>query len=156
MKKLFFSFMALAMITLASCGGVDPVEFNNKLVSDQATILVDFQTLSNGLGAEDKAALKDSADVFTKKVDAKISEIKAMKTPKGGDELVVEVVNVFEMYKNVANKISEGASISEENVDEYNAFVDQFNKMLEEGDSLENKFIESQKEFAKIHNMEIR
>lgn len=153
MKKTLFLFMATAMVTLLTSCGVNPVEFNDKLVDIQDSIMTEIQTISTNVATDDKAGLQTQTDAFIKKVDAKIAEINGLEKPEGGEEFANTLIDAFEMYKKVAVKINEGANLSEENVDEYNKYIDEFNKMIEEGDAAENKFLEAQKVYAKAHNM---
>lgn len=146
--------MASAMVAmLTSCGGVNPIEYNDKLVDIQDSIMTEFQSISANVGTVDKAALQEQTDAFIKNVDTKIAEIKGLEKPADGEELATTLLDAFEMYKKVAVKINEGANLAEDDVDGYNKYIDEFNKMVDEGDAIENKFLEAQKVFAKANNM---
>lgn len=153
MKKLLFSIFAVTLL-LTSCGGADPVKFNDTIVNEQmklATYATEYGTkLGVAIATNSYADMKVTTDSLNTRIDRSISVIKDLKTPSNGEKFKEAAITYFESMKKIGT-----IGISSDSVDVEKVMAD-FQSIEAEVTKHENAFLEAQKEFAKDKNMQLK
>ena len=156
-KSLLAVFTLVIAVTLTSCG-VSVEKFNDTLVNSQKTIVSDYEKVAVLMSKEgtDKAQLKLQEDSLIIKIDAQIAKVNELKAPKGGEEFKASAIETFQGYRKVIEVALKATSFTDSTtVDEYNTYVDELNKVTEEGSVAEDNFLTKQKEFATANGMKL-
>lgn len=161
MKKVLFSLLAV-MFVMASCGGADPVKFNDAIVNEQKALT----TAANNFGVELGKAmatqsfdgLNVASDSLVAKMDKSIETIKGLSTPSGGEKFKEAAIDAFEFQKKQILSIKDKATTitPESSVEDVNSFIQLCNDIMTEAKTKEEALIATQKEFAKEKNIMIR
>lgn len=159
MQKLLFSLFTLTIIVGFTSCGISAVDFNDKLVDSQKAVIADYDRLTSSIEQDsiDIVAVKLQGDSILARIDDEISKIKAIEAPKNGEDFKASAIAAFEAYRKIIEVEIKGISFNEEsNPDEYNAYVEEYTKVTEEGATAEDNFLSKQKEYAKANNVQLR
>ena len=159
MKKVFFSLLAVIAI-MTSCGGINAVDYNNKVVEIQNNIVKEATRFSNEVQkvaqTRDFSSIRVEADSSLAVIDAEVAKLKEMDAPSGGEEFKEAVIKAFESYKNVFEKGAAASTFTESTTqEELIKYVNDFTAAVNESTELENQAKEAQKAFAEKHGITV-
>lgn len=157
MKKSFF-FTAILMLVLASCGGPNPITFNDSIVNQEKELEVPLTEYINkamqeiSTGSYDKA--KVLGDSMILKIDKSIEVIKVLDTPKNGEKFKEVAIQYFESAKELVSFVNKAQSLGAEPTQEqYEAYYKEYEKIMKTVNDKTNDYMGAQKEFAKENNI---
>lgn len=160
MKKLLFSLIATALV-LVSCGGVDPVAFNDAIVKANTTITALGETYQNditkSIESSDFSAIAAQTDSALAKINTEIDIVKSLEVPKGGDGFKEAAVKTYESLRDV---VETGRKLSTLNTDSTEEAANSIMKEYDEKSSIYSKqfdeLAKAQMDFAKEANYKVQ
>lgn len=161
MKKNLLLLLSLLAITFAlpSCGGVDPVKYNDKLIDNLNSADKRVLTLNDKLDAIDDLenfsdSIKSLGTVTIDSLKSDIHKISLMEKAKGSEKFEASVITYIESLITYTETITgEYAKVNEETSEE--DFNDMSKKIDESYEAVNKRMTETQeiqKAFAKANN----
>lgn len=161
MKKNLLLLFSLLTITfaLSSCGGVDPVKYNDKLIDNLNNADKRVQALNDKLDAIDDLenftdSIKSLGAVTIDSLKSDIHKISLMEKAKGSEEFETSVIAYIESLITYTETITgEYAKVNEETSEE--DFNDMSKKIDDSSEAVNKKMTQTQeiqKAFAKANN----
>ncbi|MDR2956038.1 MAG: hypothetical protein LBV43_13260 [Prevotella sp.] len=153
MKKVLFSLLAVAII-MVSCGGADPVKFNDALVKAN-TVISEVSSnydseLSDAINSEafDKiSTLTDSALV---KIKAEIETVKNLDAPKGGEKFKETAIKTYESLSTLVETGKKFSTLTAESSEEqFDGINKEYTAKMEEYSKVFQELVDVQMEYAK-------
>ncbi len=121
MKKVLFSLLAVVLV-LTSCGGVDPVKFNDAIANANVKIVTVSDAYQNELGkaleADDYEVIAIQTDSALAKIDAEIAIVKALEVPKGGEAFKDAAIKSYESLRAVVEAGKKFSTLTKESSEE--------------------------------------
>lgn len=165
MKKLsFLTTLVLGIvITLSSCGHVDPVKFNDNLVEYSNKADKRIEQFHNKINATDDLAnysdsIKAWGSVAIDSLNSDLTKIKALKMPKDGADFENATIAYVESLSAYAKTVTDEYSKITENTTEKE--YDNMDKVIEDSEkNCDTKLAEMQrvqKSYASANNMSLR
>ncbi|MBB4035962.1 copper chaperone CopZ/predicted small lipoprotein YifL [Dysgonomonas hofstadii] len=160
MKKVLFSLFAVMMV-FASCGGPDPVKFNDALSkanTEITNVSTEYQdAIAKLIEDTNFSAITAQTDSALAKINKEIDIVKALEAPKGGDAFKEAAIKTYEGLRSVVETGKKFSSLTAESTDvdlenitnEYDAKIDEYSKLF---DALVN----AQAEYAKEAGYDVR
>jgi len=160
MKKVLFSLFAV-MVVMASCGGADPVKFNDALskanteISDVST---DYQnTIMKSMESGDFASITTQTDSALAKIDKEIDVVKALEVPKGGDAFKEAAIKAYESLREVVETGRKFSVLTAESTEEDIMKIStEYDKKIDGYSELFNDLVKAQADYAKEAGYQVR
>lgn len=161
MKKLFL-LPLFAVLFLTSCKTNDSdftsaLDFNNYIVNKQSEIV---RPMINLMSSEDPAIMKEELVKLQAIIDANITEVKAKKPYKGGEEMKTAYLDLVTFYQETAGNdyremIDILAEILDGDLSNYGRLEELSVEVGEKEVPFDQKFQHAQEAYAQSHNLRI-
>ena len=154
MKKVLLPVFAVLVFALTSCGGADPVKFNDALSkanTEIANVSTEYQnTIVKSMEANNFAAISAQTDSALAKIDKEIDIVKNLDAPKGGEAFKEAAIKAYESVRGFVETGRQFSTLTEESTqddvmkisNEYDGKVNEYSKLFDE-------LVKAQADYAK-------
>ena len=163
MKKFFTLFFTVAFFSIiaTSCGGPDPVKFNDTLVSyiDKAHAQGDNleSVLTKASESFDFSSIAEDSKVAVDSINSYIQAVDKIEPAKGGETLKTNVIEYLNTLVTMVDSYKTLSGITDKTPeDEVNKIFDEITKKEDIAQKTFVNIEKEQRDFAAKNNMELR